>query len=555
MILSMFGADRGTTNPTKVGFITGAAIPTPTEPAANVLPGAPGALLTPDTTDLAPAATGRPLRGFADLFYFRIWMLPRILDAQNPKVGVPIPFQIWNAYLKPNELQGLNAIDATGVTLDLLPGEILPALALRTVNALIDEDAPNTIDATFEFDFALGSSALRFLAILADILPIEPSDGIVEVLEWKTNILQNYDGSEQRIALRPRPRRSFLVELRLNDDADRKKLYDKLYKTAALTIIAPSYQYQSRLKVKTVPGDNKLYTNVRRADLRVGENVLIVTKDGEFYLYEIEGVFADHVTIATAFSQALQKGSIVSGAFRGRFPNKSGLAMANRGGRAKLSIKLEDSRDQVAWPDSGVSVLTFSGKPLLLRNPLADGETNEAFDVGLDVIDNETGKPAYYSSFTQPFVEGTRQYLVQSLFDQDDLEYWRTFLDLVRGQQKAFYTPTYRHDLKRVVEADFLQTKITIEGNDYSQFFASPSYRQLQLETSVGTYQVAIESIEADGLNTVLNFVDPIPVDVSAATVERISYLMLVRLGQDTVSLTHRNSYSIVDLNLRMAVA
>ncbi|WP_305016859.1 hypothetical protein [Mycobacterium tuberculosis] len=55
--------------------------------------------------------------------------------------------------------------------------------------------------------------------------------GIQEQFEWLTDILDNHDGTEQRIALRPRPRRKFTMALTLLDDADRKALYDKLYKT------------------------------------------------------------------------------------------------------------------------------------------------------------------------------------------------------------------------------------------------------------------------------------------------------------------------------------
>jgi hypothetical protein len=93
----------------------------------------------------------------------------------------------------------------------------------------------------------------------------------------------------------------------LQSDEDRKALYDKLFKTAALTVVAPSYQYQSRLKVATVVGDNKLYTNTRRADLRAGESVLVQTKAGANFMYTIDTVFADHVTLRRRFRKRSRK--------------------------------------------------------------------------------------------------------------------------------------------------------------------------------------------------------------------------------------------------------
>lgn len=554
MILGPIGGDRGTTEPLKAGFLAGGAIATP-QTAANASKGTAGALATPPHAILADAASSAPLRAFAELFYFRIWAIPAVLDVQNPKRDFPIPFSLWSAYLEPNTLNAITSTGALGLTLDAVPPTTFGRLELRTVHATIGDTAPVQIDATFNFAFDEGTGTLRFLALLADILPILSEDQVVETLEWKTDVLTNYDGSEQRIALRQRPRRTLQVDMLIGDDADRKKLYDKLFKTAALAVITPSYQYQSRLKVATVVGDNKLYTNTRRADLRAGENVIVTTFDGVFFMYEVDTVFADHVTITTAFSQVIDAGAIVCGGFAGHFPNKSGLAMQQLGGKAQLSILITDSRAQVSWPGYVATVPTFNGKPLLLKNPLAVNDAQENFDVGLDTIDNATGKPAYYSSWLQPMIEGERSYLIQSLFNQDDLEFWRTFLDTVRGSQKTFYTPTYRDDLVYKVGTPFLPGEIVVEGTEYAtQYFGHAPFNQIEIETSVGTFQLNIASVENLGDSTKLHFVTPIAVDVSHADVTRISYLMLVRLGSDSVSLTHSATSTIVDTSLRMAV-
>lgn len=554
MILGPIGADRGTTEALKAGFLSGGSVAVP-ETLSEILIAADDAIATPSHYIL-PASTGSVLRAFADIFYFRIWPLPSVLDVQNPKRGVPIPFQLWNAFLGPETLNVITPTNADGLTLDITTGDVFARLEMRTVHATIGADAPNQIDALFNFAFDDDDATLRFLALLAEILPIFAEDQITEKLEWKTDVLQNYDGSEQRIALRQRPRRQFIMDYTLTDEADRKLLYDKLFKTSGLTVVAPAYQYQSRLKVSTVIGDNKLYTNTRRADLRAGESVLITTKDDVHFLYTIDQVFSDYVTITTAFSQVIKKGAIVCGAFDGRYPNKSGLGMMALGGHAQLSVLLSNPRPQVSWPDVTIPIPTFNSKPLLLRRPLADEEAKENFDVGLDTIDNETGKPAYYTSWTQPFMEGDRKWLIQTLFEPDELEFWRTFLDTVKGKQKSFYTPTFRQDLEWDDSNPFLVGQIHVKGTEYAtQYFGKPAYDQLQIETDVGTFEVSIDNVVNLGDRTRLNFVTPIPVDVSTATVLRISYLMLVRLGGDEVSLVHYPLYSTVNAALRMAVA
>jgi hypothetical protein len=115
---------------------------------------------------------------------------------------------------------------------------------------------------------------------------------------------------------------------------------------------------------------------------------------------------------------------------RGRFPNKTGCnERAADGNIVAVNPAFGQPRSS-CLAGYAASMPTFNGKPLLLRNPLANSDSVGSVRRWLDV--RSTTKPAsprIISSWTQPFVEGDREYLIQSLFDQDDLEFWRTFLD------------------------------------------------------------------------------------------------------------------------------
>lgn len=544
----------GYEEPVPAGFTDGTAVTIGARPAGP-LQGVAGVAPTLAATPLPNAPSAAPLRGFMDHFYFRIWAIPHILDAQNPQRNSPIPVKVWNSYLVPNTVEEITRQNADGLTLDLVESDVLKALELREINITITDDAPYSIDANFYFDFTLGGSSLRFLASLADILPIDANTGIQEQFEWLTDILDNHDGTEQRIALRPRPRRTFTMALTLLDDADRKALYDKLYKTIALSIIVPAYQYQSQLKADTVIGDNKIYCNPVRADLRPGESVILATADGQFFYYKIETVNADHVVISTAFAQVIKKRTTrVVGGFTGRLPDNSALAMRAREGSSQLTISMVDSRDQLAYPDypSTVSLPLMGSFPMLLRRPLADSDAPEAFAAGLEVIDNQVGKPAQYTSWDQRYISGERSYLINSLFDKDEMQFWRVFLDYCRGRQRQFYTPTYREDLVPVEGYELLTGQIEVEGSEYAaQYFDSPTYKHIEIESSAGTFQLEVSSVENNGSSTVLHFATPIDGDLTGATVSRISYLLLCRLGADSVLFTHYDTYSTLQLTLR----
>lgn len=514
--------------------------------------GTPGPV---DVTDLPDASSGRLLRSFADIFYFRIWIIPRVLDAQNPLINTPIPFRIWNAFLTPNEILAITPTNGDGLELSVEPTDIFETLEYREVFITITPDAPYQIDATFDFDFEYGGSLFRFLAVLADIMPLMPNSPIIERYEWKTDILPSYDGTDQRIALRTRPRRFFTFDFELINDADRKEIYDIIYKTSDRTIVAPAYQYQARLKQKTVIGDNKLYFNTKRADVRIGEDVVVIAKNGFQYLYNVSTVAEDHVVITTAFSSVIATGAIVATTFGARLPNRSGLSMNTRSGRAQFNLQLVENRDQIAQPENGIVLPTLDGIPKLLRNPLSDAEAGETFDTGIEIIDNETGRPQFFTAWDQKFVEGTRRFLIQTLFDPEEMEYWRTWLDYFRGQQRSFYLPTYREDLFHVKSSEILITQIEVEGTEYATEYAnSPSYSALQVETNKGVFEAKVSAAENLGQSTRIYFAEPLTEDIVDLEIYRISYLMLVRLANDSVTLTHYHAHSIVELSIRAAV-
>lgn len=555
VVLRNFPGDRGMSEPLQAGWgdhSTPIAVP-PSYPGLGVRSGLVGAYAVPVATSLPDASSGKLLRGFMDWFYFRIWMIPRVLDAQNPQIGSPIPFRIWNSFLTSNELLALTSSGAEGLEISIVAGDSLLKLEMRAVTITIGEDAPYQIDATFNFDFEYGDSTLRFLAQLADILPVEANSGIVERFEWLTDILPNYDGTEQRIALRGRPRRTLVVTLALQNEADRKALYDKLYATIAQSVIIPAYQYQSQMKRDTVVGDNKIYCNPKRADLREGESVILIARDGTFFFYKVLDVFEDHITITTAFAQVISKrGAKVVGGFTGRMPDNTSLSMNANGGQAQITVQIIDSRDQIAVPDYPIVLQTLSGVPLLLKRPLADGEAPESFAAGLEVIDNETGKPAQFTAWDQRYVSGERKYLINSLFYKDEMQFWRTFLDYCRGQQRTFLAPTWRADLVQVEGSGTLVSEIEVEGSSYaSLYFGSPTYRHLLFETQLGLIPVTVVDAVNNGVSTTIYFDAPVDVDLTGAVISRISYLMLCRLGSDTVTLTHENTYSTIELTLR----
>lgn len=518
------------------------------------LPGLAGPLADPTPSAFAAAPSGRPNRGFGGDFYFRIWPIPPVVDVQNPRLNTDIPFQLWNAYLVANEIEAINTLNAAGLTLDVAAGDIFDELALQTVNVQITPLAPTSIDALFTFDMQYGGTTVRFIALLADILPISPNSGLRELWEWKTDILKAFNGDEQRIALRRQARRTFDIQMTLENDADRKAHFDKIYKVLRASIIMPTYQYHTRLKQPVAEGTDILYCNTRRADIRIGETVVVNEKQtGLQYVLKAIDVTDDYVQVENPISNSIQAGATVVGGITGRIANNR-LSMYSKHGSANLTIEANDNRDTLVWPGASVTLLTCSGYPVVERRALSDSEVQENLESGGETIDNDTGKPQTYYSWKHNELMGTRRFLINRLFNFEELDYWRALFDYAKGSQNAFLLPTYRDDLFAVVPDANLPGQVEVYGSTYAtQYFENPLFRFVQIASDKGDFYAEVETVENFGSTSILHFRDAIGVPGDLFTIERISYAFLVRIADDKVALTHGQTASTVEFNIQAA--
>lgn len=513
-----------------------------------------GSFATP--IDVIPPVSGGFAGHYLFDYYYRIWIFPAQLVAQNPQYETPIPFFVWNAFPVPamNAVTSIVATNADGIS---VLGLTTPfrAVEFRPVNVVIGADADPNIDADFQFIFELGVGLFSFIANLSNILEIPLESGVNVTYSWLTDVLRNYDGSEQRIALRQRPRRNFDIRILLNDDAERKRLYDSMYRGAKSFMVMPAYFRQTPLRVATVIGDNKIFCDPKAADLRVGSQVLVRKPDGTYFVDEVEALATDHVVISTPLTEVMPPlRSIVFAGIRSRLPDNSSLRMRSVAGEAQLLLNEFTPQDSLVHPQASVTLTTYKGLPVLERRPLGD-EAMEAFGAGLTIIDNETGLPEQFSSWTQNFVSGERRYLVNTLFSGTDYDYWMAFLQHCRGQQRSFFTSTYRDDLVWLPGFALTASTIEVQGLEYGQiYFGSPSYAQLEIVTSIGTYWRTIDAVSLGTANATLEFDELITEDLTGVTVERISYLVRARLGSDSVMFTFEHTHALLALSLRTVV-
>lgn len=515
-----------------------------------------GAAMTAPPSTVYPDVPAVIAGNFLFDYYYRIWVLPEVLNAQNPVTDVPIPFAIWNAFPQPliNPLNAILPTNALGLTLDFSPGDEWRAIEYREVNVTITPAAPLTIAAEFEFDFGDGTGLFFFNATIADFVQMIPDDTVTETWSWLTDVMASRNNTEQRISLRATPRRTIKYGFLLENEDERRRQYQRWYKSLGSRIILPFYQYHTRLTQDSLSGASKLWFDPAKTDVRDGEFVIVMdeaTVTG--HLVKLETVEADGATTDSPLTFDAFARLIVAPTFTSRLNDRTGLTMKQVTGHIDVQATVLTYRASFKRPGSEAVILTYDGLPVLHLRPIAAGETPELFDANYDTVDSETGVEDIFVSWPHPVVGTSRKYTIRRRQNPAEMDWWRDFFDTVLGQREPFLMPTWFPDLVVAEDPGPGTGILRIVNKDYaSRYFPYDTFKRLQIETEAGIIwrKVLAVTENPDGsasLQLDITF-GGTPDDV---TINRVSFLNLVRLSTDTVTLTHGRLRTQIELPTR----
>lgn len=486
-------------------------------------------------------------------YYYRIWVLPDVLTAQNPVVGVPIPFAIWNAYPQPliNAIDAITAAGDAGLSLDFAVGDTWRAIEYKEVDVTIGPDAPLNIAAEFEFEFTDGVGTFFFNATIADFVQMIPDPPVTETWAWLTDVISSRNNTEQRMSLRATPRRSVKYGFMLEDEIERRRQYQRWYKSLGSRIVLPYYQYGTTLTQGSALGDSKLYFDPSRTDVRDGEFVIVMNDETVTgYLVKIASVDPDGATTDSPLTFEATAGLIVAPTFTSRLDDRSGLTMRSVTGRLDVSATAMTYRASFKRPGSTAVIQTFDGLPVLHLRPIAAGETPEIFNADYEVVDSETGIEELYVHWPHPVVATTRKWTIRRRQNPAEMDWWRDFLDTVLGMREPFLMPTFFADLTAAEAPEVGSGTLKISNAEYAAlYFPFDTFRRLQIETDAGTIwrKVLAVTENPDGTTT-LQLDQPFGGTPADVAIGRISFLNRVRLASDTVTLTHDRLRSQIEL-------
>ena len=364
----------------------------------------------------------------------------------------------------------------------------------------------------------------------------------VETLEFKADVLTDTLGEEQRSRIRTAPRS--LVELTISvEDSDRSRLNALLYSAHTSALQSPSWWEATNLSQNLAAGTRNVWCTPSYRDFTVGGFGLLWSSPSVYEIFQV-GALSSVLIQMPSSGPALQNTwlqrdtrvmplkSIFLGSEQGQTHYLMGLT------ESKLRYTVVDNTDmRVANP---TVFPTYLGKQLFNRVNSAEKTMSASWVSNAEVFD-PGNLLAQASSWTRPKVTQAMRIVCKN---QQATHETRAFFHLLGGRHKSFFMGTSKSDMHlnrdMGVGEGYLEIKHIGFVDNYGDFPSSPR-GHLQVVFKDGTRsQYRINgTLPISSAAERVGVFPPVSPAIAMANVERIEFLTLCRLREDSVKITH----------------
>lgn len=364
---------------------------------------------------------------------------------------------------------------------------------------------------------------------------------IIERLEFKTDVLLAYDGSEQRIALRQSPRRYFEFGFLVPTLLDRQKLEAAISANGSQSWDLPLWTDSTPCTSAISHGDVVIYADTIGRDFVAGGKALLLATNGNSLIINISTLTTTQLNLSSAVVGTWPLETAVI-PLRTAYLEQS-QQISRFTGSAIYGVVRFLCDDISTWPTA--TETEYRDYPILTTasNWSQDITTDyqrkmQIVDFGVGGIyrDDESSLPVFIQS--HHFVLDSRQKITD----------FRKFLYSRRGRLNALWIPTFMPDLSFVALSSVYLDVVNI---DYTTLYNQTiNRRDIRIEMTNGDIHyrrivasaVISNSVERLTLNNTL----------PSSDIEKISFMMFGRLDTDAIELAWSyGDYVDVKLNFR----
>jgi hypothetical protein len=470
-----------------------------------------------------------------------------------------VPVYLWNGTTSPATLTNIDISgDVDGIAWDtVLPIVVEIKRSLRVI-ITVGVDGPLTFVSNIAFIASCITTYLTIIGtrapqLLGDIgylfMPHDWSNGLTEEVEWKTDVLIAFNRTEQRIALRTMPRRSWTLSLLVSDEI-RRKLEAWVGMRIVRYLVVPMWQHSVILENAITAGDSVVYLDNDHGNYVSGTWLAVWDEWDHCELKYVQGGGANYVSLEAPFDLSWPAHTSTVGPVRVCHCLNQRDIKRITDTTAVITLPLMAKGD--LWNPTGDTVDIYKGIPVcpFWPNWVDPSETLNNKWVALD---NDTGVLNYDIQGIEPVISKELKFLLSG---RQDIMTFTAFLYSLVGMREPWWVPALDQGFELAITAPLGQNFIVISPMDYaSQLLDSEARSYIHIELVDGTIiREEVLSVETlPSFEEKLFLANPLSVEVSVSNILRSTWLEKVRLSDDKISF-HWISTHILEISLPIVV-
>lgn len=490
-------------------------------------------------------ASGAECLGCFDELFEKIIVSPRMRDCGYVLADVEWQTNIWNTHRNTDRsLISADVLDSGNVQVDNPAGYPIHLSPLEgcDLTTIVPKDGDATIRAVVTF-VVTGESGTDLLVVGSRVIvfPAEPdwSEPLKERTQYLTSILNAYTDAEQRIALRKNPRTHISYRVMSTERKETAALEALLYGAQARTFGVPFWP-----DAQPIAQSIAIYTSVIHCDtanrkFSPGGIVLLWRSIFDNEAATILSVAADSITVSAPLNSgwAADGRTYAIPVLTGRWD-----AAARLGHISPIASELDAAFqcEPAADVPSADPDLQY-GYDVLDLAPNADQDCATQYSRTVQIIDYNTGKSKSidHSGVALSRLSG----FLWTLSGRSEIAAYRAWAALRKGRQKAFWAPTWRHDIVQREDLAAGGINLVIEKTGYARYqYEHAARRYLCFAKLDGSgdrcYRKVTAVYDGDSEDTLVLDAALSETQSIAAGSCMISFLRLVRLAADDPELT-----------------